>query len=507
MRPASRVLQSPPMRIRSPAGPKRVLERPRLPLRLAALGLATACLLAFACDQAGHDVARAGARASHAKPQHARLRCDGCNVVLVSIDTLRADHLSTYGYGRTTSPTIDRFAGQSLVFEHAFAQAPNTLPSHMSIFTGLYPSHHGVYGDKARLADSTITLADVLHRAGYTTAAFTGGGYVRKKFNYHTFDRFQVKEYFHLHAAEIEQVDEMLDWIEHRQARKPFFLFWHTYKVHSPYSPEAEYDRFSSADYDGIVDTDPEEQSPVCDEAEKQRQCNWKGEPYYSLLVDRMGPDDVQHVIDKYDGEILGADAMFRMLLEKLEAEGLTNDTVVVFLSDHGESFAERETSGLIGHGVLYEEVLHVPLMIRIPGTPAARIPQVVELIDLMPTVLRVVGLDVPASLDGHDLFDKARQPMGRFPARAELPPRGQEAVRVPGFSLIRTHWNHGSRTQLFDLHQDPQEEQNVAQERQRLAETLTSLLVSATGDEQRKGEEIVLDENLVKELESLGYL
>ena len=262
-------------------------------------------------------------------------------MVLISIDTLRADHLATYGYERVTGPEIDRFAEEALVFERAFAQAPTTLPSHMSIFTGLYPSRHGTVKSTGRLPDSTITLADVLHNAGYTTAAFTGGGFVREKFNYHTFDHFQHKEFFDIYEAEFQQLEEMLDWVERHQDG-PFFLFWHTYKVHSPYSPEEDYDRFTSADYTGIINPRPEDAAPVCTGVEKARQCNWKGKPYYDLMLDRMGPEDIQHVIDNYDGEILAVDEMFSRLMAKLESEGLTEDTVIVFLSDHGETFAER---------------------------------------------------------------------------------------------------------------------------------------------------------------------
>lgn len=466
--------------------------------------LAMLGLLLLACGQGG-DGDGAGTEAlAESSP---RLRCDGCNVVLISIDTLRADHLATYGYDRVTSPEIDRFAEDALVFDRAYSQAPTTLPSHMSIFTSLYPSHHGVFGNTAKLPDTTVTMADVFHDAGYKTAAFTGGGYVRDKFGYHTFDHFQVKEYFDIYEAEFRQVDAMLQWLDNRAPEAPFFLFWHTYKVHSPYSPEPEFDLFSAADYDGIVNSDPEERTPVCAGIEKPRQCNWKGKPYYDILVEQMGPEDIQHVVDKYDGEIIAVDEMFTRLMAKLEAEGVTDDTVIIFLSDHGENFAEREKTRFIGHGVLYEEVLHVPLMIKIPGGATGRIPQIVELVDVMPTVLGIVGLDVPDGLDGQNLFRKARQAMGRYPARSEFPPRGLESVRVPGFSMIRTTLETGVTTELYDLEQDPRQRENLADGRHAMLEALTKLLVSETGGRRLEGEEIVLDEELVKDLQSLGYL
>lgn len=470
---------------------------------VAALGVGVLLVATFAMLGLGGD-SDEGAPERRAVSQ--RFRCERCNVVLISIDTLRADHLATYGYERRTSPEIDRFAGEALVFDRAFATSPVTLGSHMSIFTGLYPSHHGVVRATMSLPDSTITLADLLHREGYTTAAFTGGGFVRQKFNYHTFDHFQHKSYWDIHDAEIRQLEEVLAWIENRDG-DPFFLFWHTYKVHSPYSPEDEYDVFASADYQGIVDPDPEEEAPVCIGSDKARQCNWKGKPYYDLLVDRMTAGDIQHVIDKYDGEILAVDAMFSRLMAKLDAEGLTDDTVVIFLSDHGETFAERKSSYFIGHGVLYQEVLRVPLMIKIPSGPKGRIPHIVELIDVMPTVLEIVGLKVPEGIDGSSLFEKAREPRGRHPARAELVFRGMESVRVPGFSLISRETRRGVRTELYDLRQDPGETRNLVAENHPMEQALARLLISRSGDVPQAGEEIVLDDDLIRDLKSLGYL
>ena len=143
--------------------------------------------------------------------------CPDCSVILISIDTLRADHLGVYGYERNTSPHIDEFARNAIVFENAYAQAPWTLSSHMSMLTGLYPSKHGVINQSLKLSNSTMTLADVLHKQGYTTSAFTGGGYVSGEYNYHTFDVFDDSG-----GSSGKNLDSMLEWLDNHSNEKFF---------------------------------------------------------------------------------------------------------------------------------------------------------------------------------------------------------------------------------------------------------------------------------------------
>lgn len=428
--------------------------------------------------------------------------CPGCSVVLVSIDTLRADHLGVYGYERPTSPHLDAWAADAIVFDECLAQAPNTLLSHMSLFTGLYVSSHGVVNKNHRLPDETPTFVDVLHDNGYETAAFTGGAFVRRKFNYHTFDLFTHSDYWDLHIDERRQFGKMLKWVESR--RKPFFLFWHTYKVHSPYSPLPEFDRFSDPEYDGIVDTAPVEASPHC--GPEERQCNWKGKPYYDRLIERMEPADVQHIRDKYDGEILEADSMFGELLRALERAGLAQDTVIVFTSDHGETFADRAASRFIGHGVLYQEVLRVPLVLSVPGADPARIQRTVELMDLMPTVLEVTGFDPPDGLDAMSLFEPTNPADPKSAARAEFPLSGHSSVVFSDMKLIRTAECDKECLELYDLEKDPGETRNLAGTGHSMEDVLLPLLLTADdGARQTTGEDI--DPELRRELESLGYL
>jgi len=160
------------------------------------------------------------------------------NIILISLDTLRADHLGTYGYHRNTSPFIDAFAKESIVFDNAVVQAPNTLPSHMSIMTSLYPSFHGTKESKSRLDDEHITLAELLKEKGYQTAAFVDGGFVSATFG---FD--QGFDIYNDQGRRIVQIlPKVKKWLDENMST-PFFLFIHCFDIHSPYNPPPPYDR------------------------------------------------------------------------------------------------------------------------------------------------------------------------------------------------------------------------------------------------------------------------
>ena len=447
-------------------------------------------LLAAGCGRAS------GGRAETGDPPPV---CPGCNVVLVSIDTLRADHLGLYGYDRPTSPNIDAWAKKSIVFDQCFSQAPSTLLSHMSLFTGLYPSHHGVLSNEDRLPDETKTFVDVLHSNGYTTAAFTGGGFLREKFNYHTFDLFKHSDFWDVRLSEHHQFREMLAWIA--QQKSKFFLFWHTYKVHSPYTPWPKFDRFSDPGYHGIVDTNPAENDPLCTGLHK-RQCNWRAEAYFDRIVDKLGPADLELIQAKYDGEILEVDLMFSRLLYALKRAGLDDKTVVIFLSDHGETFDERPASRIVGHGVLYREVLHVPLILSVPGAKPERLSRVVEMMDIGPNLLDLVGLAPPKGIDARNLFAPAKLSV----ARAESPLRGLSSVITSRFELIRKELDGATKLKLYDLTADPGELRNLVGTGNPAERSLFPLLPIAA-PVNRSSSNVALDPDIRRELESLGYL
>lgn len=458
------------------------------------VGLAITALLLVGCDRSPRSLA--GLQDS----------CEDCNVVVISLDTLRADHLGTYGYERDTSPNLDAIARRGVLYESCYAQAPVTLISHMSIFTGLYPRRHGVVTDRLVLPEKTPTLTALLRQRGYATAAFTGGGYVRERFGYHGFDRFEHSRYWDAsYRSENQQFQKMLDWVDTQT--DPFFLFWHSYRVHSPYNPPSETDRFSDPGYDGIVSVDPDTPVDVCADVQA-RGCQWKGLPYYERLLDSMSRSDVQHVVDKYDGEILSLDALVGRLWGHLEERGLLTNTVVVITSDHGESFAERERNAKIGHGLLYREVLHVPLIVYAPGIEGPhRRSELVETIDIMPTVLDLVGIAKPSDIDGHSLAGEEAPRRRRFAFAEDWDGKNRTAVSIIHGSRYLIDWRV-EQDELFDLATDFRQRQNVIEEHAATAERLRRIVMRIA---ERPSVEAIqggeLDDETLRELDALGYL
>src|SRR5262249_4455747 len=326
----------------------------------------------------------------------------GPNVVLISIDTLRADRLGAYGYQLPTSPTLDkRLAREALPLEHTWSHSPKTTPSHMTLLTSLYPCVHGInlwWNDAPAhvLRRSVPTLAEVLKNAGYVTVAFTGGGHIDRSRGFDQgFDRY----------SHMQELDKALPWLDRHHHRK-FFLFFHTYLVHDPYLHPIEYVRQFAPDYHGAVLTEVEHLLAVKKEngGGKAREDGhgpfWEeSHKRFWASVDRNDPADVTFVSRLYDAGIRRMDdTMLRPLLDRLDSLHLTRDTLVVFTSDHGEAFAEH---GVFGHEDLYGETLRVPLVLRFPGRlPAGvRVPDRARLIDVMPTILDLLHIPAPPTL------------------------------------------------------------------------------------------------------------
>ncbi len=303
------------------------------------------------------------------------------NVILISIDTLRADHLSCYGYGKPVSPNIDRFSEGSLRFTRAVSQSSWTLPSHASLFTGYYPSEHGAVNNHRRIPRSYMTVTEILRNAGFSTAAFTGGGYLNPIFG---FDQ-GFMEYRHLRALDSAEVWKFIDG----HGDGPFFLFLHTYKVHNYDAPKDLLEALGGRYRDEFNNL-----SSIMSFVDDHL--------YHNL--DKGSRAKMEYLRDRYDLAIEGIDRQFGALMQGLEARGLLDDTIVIFLSDHGEEFGEH------GHtyhgGTLFNEMIHVPLIVRIPGLQSRgrRIDSVVEILDVMPTILELAGLPPPAGIEGHSL-------------------------------------------------------------------------------------------------------
>jgi arylsulfatase A-like enzyme len=332
-----------------------------------------------------------------------RRRGPPLNLVLISIDTLRADHLSLYGYQRPTSPQLDAWARQrAAVFETAVAQAPWTLPAHVSLLTGLDAHHHGV--NYASPAPASLTfLAEVLRQAGYETAAITGGGYVHPQWGFaQGFDRF------HYFGDQMGFENELRTGIERARAflaaaaDRPFFLFFHTYEIHNPYRPRQPwFGRFSRLDpkiHLRLDRPDPRAEDGFLDRRSFSVVRRGK-----VLASGDLPPEYASLPVDGYDAEVAYTDHHLAGLLRALDALSLAGRTVVVVTSDHGEMLGEH---GLYNHLYLYDENLLVPLVIADPRGRGAkrRIPNQVRQVDVMPTVLDLLGLPPPAGVDGVSL-------------------------------------------------------------------------------------------------------
>ena len=393
----------------------------------------------------------------------ARYTASGPNLLLISIDTLRADHLGTYGYALPTSPTIDaRLAGEGVTFTDVYSQSPKTTPSHMTMLTSLYPSVHGVElwenGRPAHVLNPTVhTLAEVLKNAGYATAAFTGGAQVDPARGFDQgFDLYTVGG----------QRRRALRWLG-RYRWERFFVFYHTYDVHDPYLPPDEYIRMFDPDYSGRV----------LDAVHRLRaegsmsEAEWEGlSRRFWASVDRSDPRAVHFVERLYDAGIRRMDQeTVRPLLDKLDQLGLARNTLVVFTSDHGEAFGEH---GHFMHDDLYVGTLHVPLILRLPGAlPAglrvgsdgSRLGSRARLIDVMPTVLGLLGVPAPPTLQGQSLTPFLRS---EFAGTLDLGGAVSEYSNGRVFESLRegqmAYIVDGSEERLFDLRRDPGEREDV---------------------------------------------
>ena len=332
------------------------------------------------------------------------------NVVLVILDTLRADHLSLYGYGRPTSPRIDAWAMKhGAVFESVVAPAPWTLPSHASLFTGLDSLVHGAYTDEP-MSGSDVTLAERLRDEGYVTCAVTGGGYLASE--YGLMRGFERVWYYFEPRIDPEQtgndiesgIERALGWLD-GLVERPFFLLFHTYEIHSPYRARNPYfGQFRGSPWVGeppLLSTAVRE--PRKEEGFLVRAWLQKRELGPVPGHRRLEPDELPLLKDLYDSEIAFADFHVGRLLDRLVQLGLDDSTVVVVTSDHGESLGE---GGLAGHSSLHECELLVPLIVATPSRQGAgtRISTQVRLLDVAPTVLDLLDMEPLENVQGVSL-------------------------------------------------------------------------------------------------------
>jgi arylsulfatase A-like enzyme len=437
---------------------------------------------------------------------------NGPNIVVVSIDSLRQDHLGCYGYVKPTSPFIDRLASEGVRFETALSTTSWTLPSHAAMFTGMFDSAHGLVDNGLSLGDDHSTLAEVLRDGGYRTAGFFGGPYLHPTFGLgQGFDHYQscmttiadgasgedVRKFSrapigasHRDITGPRTLEQVSRWLAQTpdEPDRPFFLFVHLWDVHYDYIPPEEYAvLFTDPAYDGEVD----------------------GKNFARIVGEqrKLKAKERNHIIALYDAEIRFTDDVVGRILKQVP-----EDTLIVITADHGEEFYEH---GRWGHqGSLFDEQVRVPLIVHWPGHFEPRVvPDQVRLIDLMPTLLTIAGARRQPPTQGRSLVPLLLgQPMEPAPALLELlvDHKQLQALREPGWKFIDPgdpRYQGG-----YDLTADPREQQlvqdppNIREGIVRLRAEIRRAWEFRTRKVGQGTEEIELPPDIEQALRDLGY-
>ena len=412
-------------------------------------------------------------------------------IVLIVLDTVRADHTSLYGYERDTTPTLAALAREGVVVENAFAAAAWTLPSMASILSGQWPSVHGAgFGADNRFlrSDASIpSLAEILRASGYRTGLVASAGYFDEEFGLSR--GFEHYDYLTGSDEVIRRVDESVDraleWLD-EVGDAPFFLMFHAFDAHRHYdAPEPARGTFTDAFVERYGDTLATLESRL--EAERE--------------------GDLEFHIAAYDEEILFLDGEIARLLRGLQARGLSDDALVVLTADHGEAFFEHDSHG---HGAcVHNEVIQVPFVVWGPGVVAGRRVGPVSTVDILPTVLEFAHVEVPPAagismwplLRGEALPERILFSENSFYGTSLT-----AAVRWP-YKAIRDF--KGRATRLYDLASDPQETFDLMSEPDRSVRRIARDLTRQARDlrDVTSGEGVTLDEETRARLRALGYI
>jgi arylsulfatase A-like enzyme len=444
----------------------------------------------------------------------------GVNCILISIDALRPDHLTCYGYQRNTSPNIDRLAEGGTLWLRAFTQCPGSTGGHASMLTGLYTLSHGAYVNGIMLQEPVVTAAEVFRRNGWRTAAFTRNWFISPAIGFgQGFDCFVDEGYglilgigsprIFLRGLALTQtlarittrpgypsdteIADALDWIGMLR-RNRFFLFLHIMDTHSPYIPPAALrGRFG--------DRDPSPDRIIRLHAQSLRR--------------NLTPEESQFLVDRYDEEILSADSKIGMLVERLEELGLRDSTMIVVIADHGEVMSEGGGKQF-GHGTLDFGALRIPLVMSLPGVvpEGRRATGTAMSIDVLPTVVQALGLDDGTPRQGLSLLAEGADSLTQDrPAFAT----GDIAARDE-YTVITPQWQYtvvGDSIALHDLRYDPYSTANVLEEYPEIADSLQTVLqewvksslAAAVVPISAAGRSVAPGREAMERLKALGYI
>ena len=399
------------------------------------------------------------------------------NIILITLDTTRADRMGFLGSKRGLTPNLDSLAQQAAVFSRAYSQVPLTTPSHATILTGTYPQFNHVSDLGSPLEKDLPYLPDILRQHGYRTAAFVGSQVLDPKGaaapgfdrGFETYDapfhiRGQGEDRYHsVERRGMTVVDSALEWLD-QHPQGPFFLWLHFYDPHDPYDPPP--------------------------------------------------PFKAQYAASPYDGEIAYVDSAVGKLLTTLRSRGLYDQSLIVAVADHGEAFGEH---GEWSHGLfLYDETIHVPLLIKLPGTGSLHslIETRVGLVDIAPTLLQEAGIAAPAAMQGQSLLELLKPK-----SNAAAHDRPEYAVtdypyRAFGWSSLRS-WRAGKylyiaapQRELYDQPLDPEASRNLVNSAPSVADTMAAQLEEFRRKTGRAGKaEVVITPRQAEQLQALGYV
>lgn len=444
--------------------------------------------------------ARIARRAEEPKAKGPAIR----NAIIILIDTLRADKLSAYRKDtRVRTPGLETFLSGAAVMQNARTQENWTKPSVATLLSSLLPWQHNAVTGDAKVPDAVELMPELLGKRGFYTGAFIANGYVSDKFGFkqgwHSYRNY-IRE-GRRNTAQYVAAD-VLEWLDARPKDKPFFLYMHTIDPHVPYRPPQHFlSMYDAEPYSGPIDF-----TGTSELLEKVK--------IGSLRVKER---DKQRLEALYDGEITYHDVHFAALMEGLKQRGLYDETMVVITADHGEEFWDH---GSVGHGhSVYDELLHVPLIVRVPGLTEAqqRVPDAVGLVDVMPTMLDALGQEIPDHLVGRSFLPELRgeaQPAPRAAVSGFM--RGWRTIGTGRYKLIQRTLDNAW---LYDVKSDPNETQDLAQAKPITRGYLRGLLgltLAAQPEErddrvrklrQHTHQKTTIDKQTEEQLKALGYV
>jgi len=451
-------------------------------------------------------------------------KCPDCNIILINLDALRADHLGIYGYGKNTSPNIDNFAKNSYVFNNSISQSGNTFFSVPSYLTSQLPSTNNLTrvildGRAGILKEAPVTIAEILKQKGYHTYGIISYSMVGSKRGFSQgFETFDEKcsengGFYCFADSTTERAINLLN----KSSEQPFFMWVYYREPHSPYNPPLRvFEKFNSTNESNQALNELNESRQYYDQKIEELLANnaskKQNRTEYTLFGEEiyLNTEDIEWLKNAYDGNIYYADEQLGMLLNYLNESGLLKKTIVIITSDHGEILGEHE---FFDHGPLYYEGIHTPLIIYFPKHKGGTINYPVSNLDIAPTILEGTGLNTPFNFSGKNAFDGNREDYIQF------------AERYKASTIIKDGWKlmtYGSSDEcnpknekLFYIINDSKENFNLAYENVAMCNYLKGLVLKIRQNYtfyiNEIDNEIEISQNedseTIKKLEALGYV